>query len=339
MDKTTLKTKGFMLGDAQLLPAQPNKLKVAMDAAIPLITGANVGLPELFASYVDPEVIEIMTAPLAAESLFEPAKTADWKDDISVMKEIEAVARTAAYSDFGKGVTSDVNINFPTREHYRFQTLIEVGDLETERTAAAKINLLSEKQQAAARAIAQDRNEFALFGVSGMDIYGLLNEPNLPAAIAPTTEGGATAWATKGPVGIYNDVLKLFADMQKRTQGLVKFDTPMVLAIPPAVAGYLAGVTQLGVAPVMEMVSKHFPNLRVETVAQLEDETGVQKVMLIAQSIQGKKVGRMGFSDLLRTSRTVMGHTSLSQKWSAGTTGCMLYRPMGVSTMTGVQSA
>ena len=127
MDKTTLKAKGFVLGDAQLLPAQPNKLKVAMDAAIPLITGANVALPELFASYVDPEVIEILTAPLAAESLFEPAKTAEWKDDVSVMKEIEAVARTAAYSDFGKGVTSDVNINFPTREHYRFQTLIEVG--------------------------------------------------------------------------------------------------------------------------------------------------------------------------------------------------------------------
>jgi hypothetical protein len=61
--------------------------------------------------------------------------------------------------------------------------------------------------------------------------------------------------------------------------------------------------------------------------------------MLIAQEISGKKVGRMGFSDLLRTSRTVMGHTSLSQKWSAGTTGCMLYRPMGVSTMTGIQQS
>lgn len=339
MDKTTLKAKGFVLGDAQLLPAQPNKLKVAMDAAIPLITGANVALPELFASYVDPEVIEILTAPLAAESLFEPAKTAEWKDDVSVMKEIEAVARTAAYSDFGKGVTSDVNINFPTREHYRFQTLIEVGDLETERTAAAKINLLSEKQQAAARAIAQDRNEFALFGVAGLDIYGLLNEPNLPSAITPTTEGGQTAWATKGAVGIYNDVLKLFADMQTRTQGLVKFDTPMVLAIPPSVAGYMAGITNLGVAPVMEMITRHFPNLRVEPVPQLKDEAGVEKAMLIAQEISGKKVGRMGFSDLLRTSRTVMGHTSLSQKWSAGTTGCMLYRPMGVSTMTGIQQS
>jgi hypothetical protein len=335
---TALIEKGFALGKMTLLPSQPSKLKMALDAAIPMITQANVGIPEMFATYLDPEVVEILTAPLMAEKLFPAAKVGEWKDQQTMFRESEHVGTVEAYSDFGKGVTADANFNFPTRQIFRFQTLIECGDLEQEVAAAAKIALLAEKQQAAAKAIAIARNEIELHGVSGMSIYGILNEPNLPAAISPTVEGSATAWKDKSATAIYNDILALFEDLQSRCQGLVDFNTEMVLAVPPSLNAYLAKATALGVSPAMELISKHFPNLRVEVVPQLTS-AGVDSVMLIAQSIMGGKVGRCGFTDVLRPSRVVLEHTAMSQKWSSSSAGCLLYRPMGVSTMSGLQAS
>lgn len=335
-----LMDKGFVLGQQKLLPSKADRLTIAKDAAIEMVTAANLGIPEMFATYLDPEVVEILTAPLAAEQLFPPTKAADWKDQQTIFPEEEAVGTTEPYSDFAKGATSDVNYNWPKRDVYRFQTLIEVGDLEQEMSAAAKIDLLSRKQQAAARVISIDRNAFELFGVAGMSIYGILNEPNLPSAVSPTVEGGVTAWESKSAIGIYNDILALFSDIQDRCAGLVEFDSPMVLAVPPALHAYLAKPTSLGVSPAMELIGKYFPNLKVVPVAQLKDGAGVESIMLIPQALRdGKKVGRCGIADNLRTSRVVLEHTSMSQKWSSSTCGALLYRPMAVALMTGLQGS
>lgn len=336
----TLSDKGFTLGKQTLLPAQKNALRIAMDAAIPMVTAANLGIPEMFATYLDPEVVEILTAPLVAEELFPAAKVGNWADQQTIFPEEEAVGTTQPYSDFGKGATTDVNYNWPKRDIYRFQTFIEVGDYEQELSAAAKIDLLSRKQKAAARVIAIDRNDFELFGVSGLSIYGILNDPNLPSATSPTVENSNTDWESKSATAIYNDILAIFSDIQDRTGGLVKFDTPMVLAVPPELNAFLTKVTSLGVAPVMELIGKYFPNLKVVPVAQLKDGSGVCSIMLIPQVLRdGEKVGRCGIVENLRTSRVVLEHTSMSQKWSSATAGSLLYRPMAVGLMTGLQKS
>ena len=338
MDKTTLRAKGIVLyGDAQFLPAQKSRAAIAMDAAIPLITQQNIGVPEMFTTYVDPQVIEILHAPTNAAKIFTHRKIADWKDTESLYTEVEAVGRSEAYSDYGKGTTSDVNLNFPARAVHRLQTFIRVGDLETERAAAVKIELLSKKQQAAARVLRQDTNDIELFGLNGANIYGMLNDPNLPAAIQPGVDGsGHTSWDDKDAVAIYNDVLAMFGELSKNTAGYVKFDTPMKLAIPPSLSAVIARVTDLGVAPVMNMLKGYFPNLTVETIAQLEDVGGVRKAQLSADGVEGMPTGVTGYADLLRTSRVVLEHTSLSQKWMSSTTGSFIYLPLCVASMTGI---
>ena len=340
IDTNTLASKGIVLaGGAKFLPAQDKALKIAMDAAIPMVTSANITIPEMFATFVDPEVVEILTAPTNASKIFEKKKLADWKDAQTMFNEVEAVGSTDAYSDYGRAPTADVNIDFPTRQVHRIQTLVRCGDLESEMAAAAKINLLSQKQQAAARIIANDINEMELFGVQGMSIYGLFNDPNLPSAISPASVGGVTAWKTKGAVGVYDDILALFAEISEQSAGLVTFESKLVLAVPPKVAAYLAEVTSLGVAPVMDMIRKHFPNLRVVTLAQLTDSLGVESVVLYAEDVEGKPVAKLGYADLLRTSRVVLDHTAMSQKWMSSTTGAMVYRPYAIARMSGVQAS
>lgn len=340
-EQEMLHKMGYNLKGGRFLPTVGDTTQIAMDAA--LQTVANVQVPQLFATWYSPEVVEILQAPTNSTEIFAEEKRGDWKDTVTMFPVAEYVGKTTPYTDFGRGVTSEANLEFAQRDTYKFQTFIQCGDLEQELTAGAKINLLSEKQNAAARAIALDSNAFNLYGVAGMNIVGLLNDPALPAAIDPASvsdgsSGTTTGWANKTAVQIYNDVLAMFNQVSKLANGYVKFNTPMILAVPPSVQGDLAKVTDLGVAPNMEALTKYFPNLKIVVLPQLEDEDGVASAMLIVPEIAGQKTGCFGFLEKLRASRVVLEHTSMSQKWSSSTTGALIFRPFAVATMTGIQA-
>ena len=341
-EQEMLQLMGYNLKGGRFLPTVGDTTQIAMDAA--LQTVANVQIPQLFATWYSPEVVEILQAPTNSTEIFAEEKRGDWKDTETLFPVSERVGKTTAYTDFGRGPTSEANLEFMKRDTYKFMTFIQCGDLEQELTAGAKINLLSEKQGAAAQAIALDSNNFNLFGVSGMNIVGLLNDPALPAAIDPASvpdgsAGTTTAWADKTANQIYNDVLALFNQVSKLANGYVKFNSPMILAIPPSVQGDLAKVTDLGLAPNMEALTKYFPNLKIVVLPQLEDEDGVASAMLIVPEIAGKKTGCFGFLEKLRASRVVLEHTSMSQKWSSSTTGALIFRPFAIATMTGIQGS
>lgn len=339
----TLKSKGFSFyGQARVLPTTKDG-RIAMDAAIPLVTAPNTTVPQMFETYIDPQAIDVLTAPRNATKIFPEAKKADWKDARTQYRMNEFVGMTTAYSDFGRGVTTDVNQSWEYRDIHFFQTFINVGDREQEVAAAAKINLLSDKQRAAAEVIEIDANKFYLYGVANKKIYGLLNDPNLPAAISPinvgTESASKTAWADKTPVQIYNDVLALFNSIAQASAGLVDFSTPMVLVLPPSIMGLIAGVTDFGVAPVMESLRKYFPNIQFEALPQLEDEEGVCTAMLVVKQLAGKPVGTFAFAEKLRTFRVMLEHSSMSQKWASSTSGFILYQPIGIARMTGIQKS
>lgn len=336
-EKEMLKYLGFNLNGGRLLPTQGDKPQIAMDAA--LQTMANVAVPEMFATYYSPEVVEVLQAPMNSTEIFAEKKLGEWKDEIVLFPAAEYVGHSTAYTDFGRGPVADVNIENITRDTYKFQVFIQCGDLEQELTAAQKINLLSLKQGAAAQTLALDSNNFNLYGVDGQTTYGLLNEPALPAAITPSTVNtDDTAWADKTATQIYNDILKMFNQISKQANGWVKFDTPMILAVPPSIQGELAKVTDLGVAPNLEMISKYFRNMKVVVLPQLEDEDGVCSAMLIVPQIGNQPTGNFGFMEKLRTFRVVQEHSSISQKWGSSTSGFMLYRPFAIARMTGIQA-
>ena len=188
-EQEKLRALGFDLGGGRLLPTVGDTPKVAMDAA--LQTAANVTVPALFATYYSPEVVEILQSPTLSTKIFGEEKRGEWKDLQTMFPAVEYVGQTTAYSDFGRGMLADVNIENVVRDTYRNQVFIQCGDFEEELVAAQKLNLLSEKQKAAARTLQIDSNLFNFYGVDGLSIYGLLNEPALPAAITPSLTASA----------------------------------------------------------------------------------------------------------------------------------------------------
>jgi hypothetical protein len=314
----------------------PAKIRqLAADAA--LVTTPNTVVPVELLAYIDPRVIGILTAPRRAREIFGETKKGDWTTPYARWRTDEIVGRTRPYSDFAQAGTADVNSEWKSRQQYLFQTTIEYGDLETAMTGAARIDFAAAKQRAAATVIDIDANRFYLLGVEGKEIYGILNDPDLPAAItaAPVGAGGTTAWSGKTTQQIYDDVRALFARLVAQSAGLIDQGTPLVLALSPSLSVSLGSASDFNVS-VLDMLNKYFGNLKVVTLPELSSLTAGETMFLVAPEVAGMATGDLGFGEKIRAGRIVPELSSLKQKYVSGTYGGIVLIPFAFAQMIGM---
>ena len=323
-----LAARGIELANGQQLLDCDKNGRVTMDAA--LSTVANTTIPNFFTTYIHPGVIEVVAAKRTADVLFPRLKCGDFEDDQYTYAQSEPIGQSTAYSDFGHGTTSDVNDTWETREIYVHQTFIQVGDREMKRAGRALIDLMAQKQRAAAETLAIMQNKCYWSGVEGRKIYGILNDPSLNAAINATSQ-----WNKQDALAIYNDVLKMFKEIVEKSGGHVDVRSRFCLAVPPAVYMDLMKVTTLGVSPTMELLTKNFPNIRIESCPELV-VGGVNKAMLFAEDIAGQAAGECAMIVETRAGQVIPNHSSISQKWVAANGGFKLNLPYAICMMTGV---
>lgn len=339
-----MKQKGFEFNGLRGFITKDNREQLAMDAALVMqntvmASQANSAIPAEFTAYLDPLVIEILTAPRNAREVFAEVKKGDWTTPYCKFQIDEYTGHTTPYSDYGNGAMSEVNTVFPSRQQYIFQTNIRYGDLEQATASLAKINLASRKQTSAARTIDMDSNRFYLFGVQGRNIYGLLNEPNLPAALVPSTSAtvaGSTKWTDKSAVEIYNDVMRLFAELAKNSAGNVDASSALIMGLTPESNVQLGRTTEFGISA-KDMLDKYFgASLKYVSIPEMASPTAGNSLMLVARDILGVPTAQLGFSIKMQAGRVVANTSSFEQKFTSSTYGCVLYRPFGVAMMTGV---
>lgn len=326
---------GFVFPGARMWLTPENKARIAQDAA--LVTTPNTTVPAELLAYIDPMVIEIMTAPRRAREIFGEEKKGDWTTPYAKWRVDEMTGRTEPYSDYANGTTSGVNSEWQTRTQYIFQTSITYGDLEVAMSSVAKVNLAASKQRAAANIIDIDQNRFYLLGVEGKEIYGILNDPNLPDAItaAPSGTGSSTKWADKTTTQIYNDILTLFAELSSQSKGLVDRNTPLKLCLSPEMNVRLGAATDFNVS-VLDMLNRYFGNISIVTVPELHSMTAGETVFLIAPEVNGQKTGVLAFGDKMIAGRVVPDLSSLRQKFVGSTYGGIVLMPFAFAQMTGM---
>lgn len=306
---------------------------MAMDAA--LVSTPNAGIPVELLTFFDSRAIEVLLAKRAATQIFNEVKAGSRADAVRKFRVQEATGYTQPYSDYANNGKADVNYNFPVRENYLFETTIAYGDQEVAETSRAKANLIADKQRAAATTIAVDMNKFYMNGVAGLQNYGLLNQPNLPAAIVAANGAAGTAtWSTKTGTEIYNDIVALMSDIASRTEGNVDQQTKYKLVVGPSSNAELNKLNAFGTETVLALIKRNFPNLEVVVAPEYDDST--KKIQLIAMDIDGTPTGELAFSEKLIAGRVVADLSSYRQKFLAGTYGAVVYRPVLVSTMTGI---
>ena len=200
--------------------------------------------------------------------------------------------------------------------------------------ADAKIDLFAEKQKSAALLLEIAFNKYAFYGVSGVGIYGLLNDPNLNADETPTTGVGGNTWALKTADEIMADFAKMFSKLYERSNGWNDDSTATKLVIAPSCLAELNKVNAFGVS-VKKMLADTYPNMTIVSAPEMATGNG-NLAMILAEEIEGQPVVEFGYTEKYKAHRIIRESSSMHQKISAGTYGAIVYYPFAIVTMLGV---
>ncbi|KWI89567.1 hypothetical protein WM11_21630 [Burkholderia ubonensis] len=321
--------------DAKLLDDEERgKLIAAMDAAGPIVTAPNNGIPAMLTNYYDPRVIEVLVSPMKAERLYSAVQKGDWATDTTTFLEVESTGETATYGDFSENGMSGHNTNFPQRQNYGFQTNTLWGDKQMDKAAKARLDYASRQQIASALVLRKKENAIFLFGVSGLQNYGAMNDPSLIAPIAPTTGAGGNTWALKTADEIYNDVVTIWDQAILQGNGLIDTDSTATLAIPNVVSGNLTKQNNYGQV-LKDRLKLGFPNMTIETIPEFATASG-NLLQLIVKDLEGTPTGELAYAERMRAHGVVRHSSYYSEKKSGHAWGAVIYRPIGIAQMLGI---
>lgn len=319
--------------------------KMAQDAALSG-TVPNVGVPSVYLTHIDPQITTILFSPMNATKLFgqtSEVRKGTWTDQFMMFPIEEITGSVTPYSDFTSNVSSDVNYNYPSRENFLFQTSLKYGDRELETSSKAKLQLASSKQRAAASVLARAHNKFYLYGVSGKQVVGALNDPNLNAVIAPVTVNSKTTWedkladqtntATFANV-VYNDIVKLINELLANADGNLDANTRFILAVATDRYSYLSIPNQFSKTAI-SLLKENFPNLEIIQLPELVTETG-SMLYLTVPTFDGEPTAECAYSEKMRMSNLERHMSYSEQKAMGGTWGCVIRRPNFIARMTGI---
>jgi Uncharacterized protein conserved in bacteria (DUF2184) len=304
----------------------------AMDAAslTPTLVGTpNAGIPTYLTTYVDPKVIEVLVAPMKAAEIVGESKKGDWTTLTATFIQAEPLTKVATYGDYSADGDSSANVNYPQRQAYFFQTWTRWGERELEMAGAGRVDWAAQLNYSSALGLAKFLNSTYLFGVSGLQNYGLTNDPRLPAPISLSIN-----WATATPDAIYNSIVALYKALQTQSQGIIEQTDELKLAMPPTAAGDLNNVNIYGLSAA-KLLKDAFPKLEIVTVPEYDTASG-RLVQMWAPKMEGQETATCAFTEKMRAHAIERYSSYFRQKKSAGTWGAVVFRPLGVAQLLGV---
>lgn len=339
MKLNELREYGIVLAhDAQLLDdeVKPKLLgeMIAMDAAGPLVTTPNNGIPAMLTNYFDPRVIDILVSPMKSEMLYPAVQKGDWATDTTTFMTVESTGETATYGDYSGNGMSGHNANFPQRQNYGFQTSTQWGDKQMAKAAKARLDYAQRQQIASALILRKKENAINLFGVAGLQNYGLTNDPALIAPIAPTVGAGGNTWALKTADEIYADFVATWDQAILQGNGLVDTDSVARMGIPNVVSSNLTKQNDFGQV-LKDRIKLAYPNMTIITVPEFATSGG-NLLQLIVGEVEGQPTGELGFAERMRAHGVVRHESSYSEKKSGHNWGAIIYRPIFVTQMLGI---
>jgi hypothetical protein len=336
---------------AEYLGLDPQKLQLAFDelmasdavtaspyAQPTLVTQPNAGILAVLSTYIDPKLIEALLSPMEAENIYGVSKKGDWETQTAAFGVVEMTGEAASYGDFNENGRSDFNVNFPQRQSYNFQTFTEWGDMELARYGLAKIDAAARKNLSSANTLNRLMNLIYFYGVSGLQNYGGLNDPGLAPALTPALKvAGGTSWQNALPTEILADIQTGFAQLvgnAKGTGGNIDLKTKMTLAISPATNTWIVNTNSYGWTAAA-LIKQAFPGLEIKTAVQYQSGT-TYSYQLIVDEIDGQRTTEAAFNEKMRAHRMIAATSSFRQKKSAGCWGTIIYRPIGIASMSGI---
>ena len=304
----------------------------AMDAAsfTPTLIGTpNAGIPTYLTTYVDPKVIDVLVSPMTAAEIVGESKKGDCTTLTAAFIQAEPTTEVATYGDYSADGSSGANINYPQRQSYFFQTWTRWGERELEMAGAGRVDLAAQLNYASALGLAKFLNLTYLYGVAGLQNYGLTNDPNLPTPVTATVN-----WATAVPEDVFNSIVAMFKQLQVQSQGIIKQRDELRLALPPTAAADINRVNTYGLSAA-KLLLDAFPKMELVEVPEYDTASG-RLVQMWAPRVEGQETATCAFTEKMRAHAIERYSSYFRQKKSAGTWGAVVFRPFAVTQLLGV---
>jgi hypothetical protein len=307
-------------------------VKYAMDAAslTPTLVGTpNAGIPNYLTTYVDPRVIEVNVAPMNAAKLVGESKKGDWTTLVAAFIQAEPTTKVATYGDFSADGSSDANVVYPQRQSYFFQTWTRWGERQLAMAGAGRVDWASQLNYSSALGLAKFLNASYLFGISGLQNYGLTNDPRL---IAPTT--AANSWATSTPDVIFNSLVAQFKGLATQSNGIIEQTDELRVGLDPTALADMNNVNSYGLSAA-KLIKDAFPRMEFVSIPEYNTAAG-RLVQMWATRIEGEEAATCAFTEKMRAHAVERYSSYFRQKKSAGTWGAVIFKPFAMNAQIGV---
>lgn len=306
------------------------------------VTAANSGVPAVVSTIVVPELVRQIVTPTVSEEIYGSGQKGSRPVKTIMFPVIESGGYAVAYGDFENAGRATANANWVSRQSFIAQTWAEYGDLESEVMGLGAIQWVNEQRVSATNVLAKQANLINLFGVSGLENYGALNDPQLPAAITASVKASTnTAWlSTSDPNAVYQDFVLLFANLNSRMKGNVNNQSALTVVIPAELSQVMNYTNSFGIT-LEDMLKKSWPNMKIKFlpeagVTMSGGYTSANVMQMFADSIDGTETVTTAFVDRLTMHRIEQLSTSARQKVSRGGWGTIWKRPNASAQMVGI---
>lgn len=317
-----------------------------MSNAGPMITTPNINTPFGSLAYIRPQAVEILTAPRVADKLATPSQNGKWGDEIVNIKVKEFKGATSP----DDGTTSDVyqaktNYTNEVRGVYYYAAGWMSNDRAEATVGAFQENYRADQAESAMRALSIDRNNMFFNGVKSKGvttpIYGLLNDPALGAYEAVATEGGNTTWASKTPEAIANDITAAYNKLNKQSAGIVAEGVQsgrgkLVLAVAHTSEPLLNRNNTYGLSARKMLKDTYGDSLEIVAVPQFANADSNSDVFYLVYKENGFETILNSYVEMARAYPLFTKDSTVSQKISAATSGCVVQYPMFIVRYNGL---
>jgi hypothetical protein len=298
---------------------------------------------------MDPDILRVLTAANEGADIFGEKQKGEWTSTTLIFPVVERTYEVSSYGDHNNNGRAGINTNFPERQPYLYQTIVEYGDLEIDRVGLAKIGFVAEQKEAAIDGLNKFQNLTYFKGVDGLQNYGALNDPSLYPAIAPAPKAnGGVAWLNGTAINataneIFEDIQGLVIQLINQSSGRINTKSRFVLAMSPSREGAMTATNTFNVN-VAALLKYNFPNLEVKTAVQYGALTAQNPqgsaigeiVQLWCPDATGQDSGYCSFNAKLWAGPVVRELSAYKQKMAQGSAGFILRQPFAMAQMVGV---
>mgnify|MGYP001228409107 CR=1 FL=1 len=302
------------------------------------ITVSNAGVPAELLTNFSNKVIEVLhTVTGMVAFAGEAVLIGTWGMTTDKYRQEELVGHIAPYSDYSEAGLSDANNVWIKNDFYLYQTVVQYGELENEINSLAKINRIEQKQRSAATQIARAANRFQLYGVAGLNIYGLLTNPFISSALTPDPDSDSNSdLYLQNAIDMYKNLNRIILEIINNSGGHVDATSSFKLASSPkmvsAIMSNRSNPLAIASESVLDMLKRSYPKLDTVMIPECETAAGTE-IYVKVEEVNGQKTCENVTNCQLRVGKIVQGLSSQKQKYFAGTAGLRVYYPFAIAHM------